>query len=461
MLIRRPQSPTNVPRGCARRWSQASMLAGAMVTLLGGSAGAAETETNPDPALKSYNLHGESTFIGQYNAPFQARYSGQNSLNAKGEFRETASATAYLGLRLWRGGEFYINPEMFHGFGLSETHGLGAFPNGEAQKGGSDKPQLYIARAFYRQTFGFGGETEQVADAPNQLAGTQDVSRLTLTAGRMPVVDIFDGNTYARDPREDFLNWTIYSQGAFDYAADQKGYGYGIVLDFNQKQWALRGGYFMMPRYSNAENFDLDVPRRGQYLLELETRHTIGGQPGKVRILGWLSRAYAGSYREALGDPSFDGETSIEDTRRSRTLYGFGITFEQAIRDDLGVFARASWRDAHSEVMAWTDADASLSAGLSLKGTRWGRPNDVVGLAGVVNFLGNDNRDYTAAGGLGINIGDGALSYRPEAVAESYYRFALRDNVALTFDYQLALNPGYNADRGPVSIFATRLRAGF
>ena len=420
-----------------------------------------DASPEPDAAAKPYSLHGESTFVWQANAPFRALYSGDNSLRAHGQGRETLSATMFVGLRLWRGGELYINPEMFQGFGLAGTHGLAGFPNGEAQKGGTAVPEVYLARGFVRQTFGLGGETEKVEDGPNQIAGQRDVARLTWTTGKLAPVDIFDGNSYARDPRDNFLNWSIYSHGAFDYAADQKGYGWGTVLDFNQKNWALRGGYFLEPKFSNSERFDLDIPRRGQYLLELETRHQIAGQAGKIRYLGWFARANAGNFREAVADPAFDPSGSIEATRRTRTLYGVGVSLEQAITADLGLFARASLRDGRNEVMAWTDVDRSVTAGLALKGTAWRRPDDTIGFAGVLNGLGRDYRRYLAAGGLGINIGDGQLSYRPEAVLETYYSLAVRRNVFLTLDYQFAPSPAYNADRGPVSIGAMRLHAHF
>ena len=422
---------------------------------------AEDTPADGDPAAKPYNLHGETTLVWQGNAPFRAAYSGDNSLRAHGQGRETLSATLFLGLRLWRGGEFYLNPEMFQGFGLANTHGAGGFFNGEAQKGGTATPIGYLARGFFRQTFELGGETEKIEDAPNKLAGTQSVSRLTWTTGKLAIVDIFDVNSYARDPRDNFLNWTAYSHGAFDNAADTKGYGWGTVLELNQKHWALRGGYFLEPTFSNSERFDHDIPRRGQYLLELETRHQIAGQAGKIRYLGWFARANAGNFDQAVADPAFDASDSIAATRRTRTLYGFGISLEQAITSDLGLFARASMRDGRNEVMAWTDVDRSLSVGLSLKGTAWRRPDDTVGLVGVVNGLDKNYRRYLAAGGLGINVGDGQLSYQPEALVETYYSLALRKNVFFSLDYQLAINPAFNADRGPVSVGAMRLHAHF
>ena len=312
-----------------------------------------------------------------------------------------------------------------------------------------------------RQTFGFGGEKETFEDEFNQLPGKKDVSRLTVTLGKLSVSDIFDENKYASDPRTNFWNWSMWESGAFDYAADQKGYTWGMALDFNQKTWALRGGYFLIPIFSNVQSLDHALLRRGQYVGELEMRYTLGSQPGTIKLLGWFSRANAGSYREALDDPAIDPNTAIEDSRRSRTKFGYAFSLEQALTKDLGAFARVSWADGQSEIMSFTDIDASLAVGLSLKGTRWGRPDDTVGLGGAVNALSSAHKDYIAAGGLGVLIGDGKLNYADERIWEAYYSLALRKRTFVTFDYQLATNPGYNGDRGPVSIFGTRFHADF
>ena len=408
-----------------------------------------------------FNFHAQTTFIGQGNLPFRSPYAGENSLNGRGELRESWTVTPSLGLRLWSGGEFYINPETFQGFGLASTHGLGGFANGEAQKGGSNVPEPYIARVFVRQTFGFGGEKEKLEDEFNQLPGKKDVSRLTVTLGKISVSDIFDENKYASDPRNNFWNWAMWESGAFDYAADQKGYTWGMALDFNQKSWALRGGYFLVPIFSNAQPLDQALLRRGQYVGELEMRYTLGSQSGTLKLLGWFSRANAGSYSEALADPAIDPNTAIEASRRTRTKYGYAVSLEQAVTKDLGAFARLSWADGQSEIMSFTDIDTSVAVGLSLKGTRWGRPDDTVGLGGAINGLSTAHRNFIAAGGLGVLIGDGKLTYADERILETYYSLALRKRTTVTFDYQLAVNPGYNSDRGPVSIFGTRLHYDF
>jgi high affinity Mn2+ porin len=373
--------------------------------------------------------------------------------------QETWSNSLFLNARLWEGGEVYYNPELLQGFGLNNTVGVAGFPSGEAQKSNFPYPHYNTSRLFLRQTFGFGGEQEELASGPSQLPGKVDVSRLTLQAGKFAVIDIFDGNAYAKDSRKDFMNWSMWAPGAFDYAADKLGLAYGATAELNQKQWALRAGYFLMDAESNSNNFDTRVFQRGEYVVELETRYSLFSQPGKLRTIAWLNSANSGSYRDTLNNPALN--LDISQTRIGRIKYGYVINLEQALTDEVGLFGRWSWNDGKTEIMAFTDIDASLSLGASIKGTRWGRPDDVIGIGGAINALSRDHRDFLAAGGLGPLIGDGLLNYRPERILESYYAFALNKQLTFTADYQFITNPAYNADRGPVSIFSGRLHGEF
>jgi high affinity Mn2+ porin len=273
------------------------------------------------------------------------------------------------------------------------------------------------------------------------------------------VPDIFDGNSYAKDTRKDFMNWSLWAAGAFDYSADKVGLTYGAVADLNQNHWALRGGYFLMVSESNANNFDTRLFQRGSYVLELETRYSLFSRPGKFRVITWLNSVFSGSYRETLDNPSLD--LDIAQTRRGRIKYGYVLSLEQSVTDDIGLFGRWSWNDGKTEIMAFTDIDASLSLGASIKGKPWGRPDDIIGIGTAFNGLSNDHRDFIAAGGLGVLIGDGRLNYRHEKVLEAYYALAVNKWLTWTIDYQLIANPAYNADRGPVSIFSGRVHAEF
>ena len=243
---------------------------------------------------------------------------------------------------------------------------------------------------------------------------------------------------------------------------DKIGWTWGAIVDLNQKHWAFRVGYFLEPTISNVNNFDMHIPVRGQYLAEYEWRYSLLNQPGKVRILGWLNRATMGSYSAAVAElPTTDNYPDITLTRQLRTNYGFVLNVEQAMTEDIGVFSRASWAPGRVEVMGWTECDESLSFGTQLKGTAWGRPEDRLGIAGVVEGLSAEARAYFAAGGLGVVIGDGQLNYRPEKILEAYYAYRLNKWTTLTFDFQYVVNPAYNSDRGPVSFFTGRAHAEF
>ncbi|MGC2779367.1 MAG: carbohydrate porin [Bradyrhizobium sp.] len=412
-----------------------------------------------DPESDRWEIHGQATVIGQGYPAFRAAYTGANSLTPARQFQETWSNSLYLNARLWDGGEVYYNPELLQGFGLSNTVGVGGFPNGEAQKSDFPYPHYNTSRLFLRQTFGFGGEQETLGSGQLQLAGKQDISRLTFQIGKFAVLDVFDGNAYAKDTRKDFMNWSVWAPGAFDYAADKLGLTYGATAELNQKNWALRAGYFLMDAVSNSNNFDMNVFRRGEYVVELETRYQLFSQPGHLRTIGWFNSVFAGSFRETLDNPALN--LDISQTRRGRGKFGYVISFDQALSDDVGLFGRWSWNDGKSEIMAFTDIDSSLSLGTSIRGARWGRPDDTIGIAGVSNGLSRDHRAFLAAGGLGPLIGDGGLNYRRENIVEAYYAYSINKYLTFTADYQFVSNPAYNADRGPVSIFSGRLHGDF
>jgi high affinity Mn2+ porin len=412
-----------------------------------------------DPESNRWEIHGQVTYLPQGYPSFRAPYTGTNSLTPAPQAQATWSNSLFLNARLWEGGEVYYNPELLQGFGLNDTVGAAGFPNGEAQKSNFPYPHYNTSRLFLRQTFGFGGEQEALASGPTQLGGKVDVSRLTVQAGKFAVIDVFDGNAYAKDARKDFMNWSMWAPGAMDYSADKVGLSYGATAELNQKQWALRSGYFLMQSVSNSNSFDTRLLERGMYLVELETRYQLFSQPGKLRTIAWLNSANSGSYRETLNNPAFDLDIAL--TRRGRTKYGYVINVEQAVTDDIGLFGRWSWNDGKTEIMAFTDIDASLSLGTSIKGTKWGRPDDVIGIGGALNSLSRDHRDFIAAGGLGVLIGDGALNYKRERILETYYAYALTKQLTLTADYQLITNPAYNADRGPVHVFSGRFHGEF
>jgi high affinity Mn2+ porin len=417
---------------------------------------------SPEEAEKvepeSWAVLGQSTFLPQYHPGFRSPFRGANSLDPHEQARETFDLTLYAGLRPWRGAEFWINPEVDQGFGLSNTTGVAGFVSGEAYKLGKAEPYFVIQRAFLRQTIDLSGDTEQLKPDLNQLAGIQTANRLVFTIGKFSVVDIFDTNQYAHDPRNDFLNWSIIDQGAFDYAANAWGYTYGAAAEWYQDRWTILTGLFDLSTVPNGLNISPGI-RQWQFVGELEERHTLSDQPGKFKILYWLTRGNLGTYADALALAAATGETpSTAAVRRFRTKDGVGLNVEQQLVTDLGFFARASLSQGIVEEDAFTDINQSISAGLSLTGARWDRPADTLGLAGAINRISHEGKLYLAAGGIGGIIGDGRLpNAGPEQIIEAYYRMSVLSFAHVTADYQFVRNPAYNRDRGPVSVFGLRL----
>jgi high affinity Mn2+ porin len=432
--------------------------------------GAAEPEKEkkgeaiPDRGPGSWEIHGQTTFIYQGYPAFGALYDGPQSLPSIGQSRQTWTTSAFLGVRLWKGAELYFNPELLQGFGLADTTGAAGFPNGEAQKSNFPYPRFSVSRLFLRQEIGLGGETETVESDYGQLSAVKDVSRLTFQIGRFAVHDLFDTNDYAQDSRADFMNWSIWAAGAFDYAADRIGLTYGVAAELNQPFWAFRLGYFLVGNEPNSNVFDTNLFSRGMYNAELEVRYKLNDRPGTFKLGGWMHETFAGNYNDALNLLTYAGldpNDAIVQTRQGRAMYGYYLNLQQEIADDLGVFARWSWNDGQSEISAFTDINASLSGGVSIKGNRWGRPDDTVGIGGAINFLSPPLASFLAQGGLGVLVGDGQLTYAPERVLEAYYALQLTKGMTVTADYQLLDNPAYNAARGPINVFSGRLHMQF
>jgi high affinity Mn2+ porin len=407
-----------------------------------------------------WNAHGQMTVIAQGHGTFRSPYVGPNSLSPNPQARNTSTMTAFLGFRPWEGGEIYLNPELMQGFGLDSVHGVAAFPNGEAQKSTFPTPRFNMARMYLRQTFGLGGEQEVIPDGPNQLATKQDIDRVSVTVGKFSVLDFFNLNAYSGEPRTGFINWNMYGGGSYDWTMDRLSWTWGAMTEINQKHWAFRVGYFLLPSVSNVDNFDMQIPRHGEVAAELELRYELFTQPGKLRLFGWVNHGTMGSYTDAVALPVTSADyPDIEATRKTRTNYGVAVNLEQAITRDLGVFSRVTWSPGQTELIGWTDVHRSASLGAQLKGTAWGRPNDKIGVAGIVEELSNNAQTYFALGGLGIVIGDGQLNYRPEKVLEAYYAYSINRWSTFTLDYQFVANPAYNADRGPVSFYSVRYHA--
>ena len=411
---------------------------------------------------ETFAIHGQATFIDQYHPAFRSPYRGPNSLDPGSRGDETVNITAYAGARPWDGGEAWADLEMDQGFGLSNTLGVAAFTNGEGSKVGKAVPYLRLHRLFFRQTFDLGGEREAVEGAANQLAGSRSHDNLVLTLGKFSPTDIFDGNSYAHDPMHDFLNWGMIEAGPWDYAADAWGYSYGGAAEWNVSDWSLRAGLFNLSRIPNGTEL---VRGFGQYQIDLEAerRFSIGGRDGKIRLLAFASRGRLANYNDAVALALATHQTADASlVRKGSWKSGLSLNGEQAISDDLGIFARATLDDPSKEGDDFTDMANSVAFGASLKGASWDRRDDTVGLAFETGGIGHAAQRFFALGGLGILIGDGRLDHASrENVLESYYSAALWKGIYATLDYQFIANPAYNADRGPVSVFGVRLHGEF
>jgi len=413
-----------------------------------------------------FSLHGQTTLIAQGVPGFRSPYAGANSL-VPHQARQTTTATIFLGLKLTDSTEIYYNPEFSQGFGLSGTHGVAGFVNGEAQKAGAPFPKLRSNRYYVKQTINLGGETVEVPDGPNQVATRYDAERITLIAGKFALGDFFDGNIYAHDPRVDFFNWSLWGSSAWDFPANLPGFTQGVYAEYNRPEFAIRAAYTQVPKEPSNDVFDPRVFRRAGLNAEFEYRYTLPGldQPGKVRFGLFSNVANSANNREIVTLTQLGLFSDINDAataaRKPRRKTGGYINLEQALTPELGLFARASLNDGRTEEVSFTDVDQSFSGGLSLKGKAWGRPDDTIGVGAAMNGLSPSHRAAFANGFYGLLVGDGTLRYGRERALETYYALNLTKFVTLTFDYQFVDNPGYNRDRGPAHFFASRLHADF
>jgi high affinity Mn2+ porin len=409
--------------------------------------------------LENWSVHGQMTYLHQYAPSFTAPYKGPNSLQSNAA-RETWDATLYLGRRLWNGGELWINPEIDQGFGLSNTLGVAGFPSGEAYKVGFMHPYLRIPRVMIRQTINLGGTTAKVESSINQFAGSQTANRVVITAGKFSVSDTFDTITYAHDPRNDFMNWTLVDAGTFDYAADAWSFTYGAAVEWYQGPWTARGGIFDLSIVPNS--IELDHFNQYQLVYELEHRHEWAGRPGKVAVVGFLTRGRMGRFDDAVALSEQSGmPANTASVRHYAGRPGVNLNVEQQLDSDVGLFGRLGWANGEFEPYEFTDVDRTASVGLSFGGKRWSRPGDTFGLAAVINDISNAHVAYLNDGGLGILVGDGQIPHAGrEEIVETYYRLPLA-SWQVTADYQFIVHPAYNRDRGPVSVLSLRLRAQF
>lgn len=425
----------------------------------------ADPEVDSEKAIPDdtawYSLHGQATYVLQYKNKFNSPYVGDKSLLSTGDVGKsyTVTVTPFMGVRLWQGAEVFYNPEAAEGVPFSNLSGLGGFTNGEMQRGNLVPMQFYNARAFIRQTIGLGGGVEHIEDGPNQIKGNVDKRRVTLTYGWVSALDYFDSNRYSHDPRTQFLNWSIMAAGAYDFAANGRGYTYGVVGEYFDAGWTVRLARLAMPKSPNGMSLDYQLTQQYGDTVEVEREHKLLGQDGAVRLLLFQNRGIMAKFSDAVNQAQ-QGGYSPPNILTSRTGYqqkwGYVINAEQAMFDDVGVFARWSWNNGQSETEAFTDISRSLSAGTSIKGSFWRRPDDTYGLAFSFNGISSSQINYLSQGGSTMFIGDGKIAYQGERILETYYSVNLFKGAYLSADYQYIQNPAYNSNRGPVSFFGLR-----
>lgn len=410
---------------------------------------------------QQFSFHFQETTITQYKPAFSAPYSGANSLSTLSETQTSLTTSLFGAARLWKGAEAVFDPEISGGAGLSKTLGVAGFPNGETFRVGEVAPKIYIARLYFQQNFEWGTEKDTITDDQNQLAGLKSKRYFSFTVGKFGMADFFDGNEFSHDPRTQFMNWALMDNAAWDYPANTRGYVLGAFTELGQPNWTLRFAFTMVTTTANGAIWDAKILHANTQTLEYERRYTINGQKGTVRVLGFLNNGKFGNYAQAIAQ---NPTAPVVDTTQAygRHKYGFGISADQYLSKDFGVFAKVSYNDGHTETWFFTEIDRSLSFGGVLKGTSWKRPDDELGLAFVGNGLSAPHRQYLADGGYGFLIGDGRLNYSPEMIAELYYKInAFQKKFWLTPDYQFILHPAYNTDRGPVNVFSLRAHIEF
>jgi high affinity Mn2+ porin len=401
---------------------------------------------------------------------------GANSLNAGVENKQTNDLTFFLGLHLSEDTALYINPEVDQGFGISNTLGIAGYSSGSAYKVGSVAPYGRIPRIFLRHMINLGGDLESIEEGPNQFAIDITHDNLTLSVGKFGVVDIFDTNRFAHDPRADFLNWSILDMGAFDYAADSWGYTYGLAAELTLSNWTFRTGLFDLSSVPNSEILDSSF-KQFEWVNEVERRYKVGQQEGSVKLLAYVNKAHMGSYVDAVNfalkgstnaacpvtsaaaDGSVAASTSCVRTYTSQG--GLGLNLQHKLSSEAGFFARLSLNQGRKETYDFTDINQSLSEGFLFHGKSWGRGEDTIGVAAVVNALSGDAKSYFAHGGMGVLIGDGWLNYGLEKTSEVFYNCSVMKHLNVGLDFQYTINPGYNRDRGPVFVAGGRVHLDF
>jgi hypothetical protein len=415
--------------------------------------------THPDSRV--WWLSGQINLIEQAHGSFPARYSGPHSFRSTSEVTVSGVLTLYTGLRLGHGWEVFADVESAGGRGLSDAFGLAGFTDLDVVRNPSLGSAPYLARLMVRKIIALSSEQVDVTPTPLALAPHLPARRLEIRAGKVGIVDFFDLNAVGSDSHLQFTNWTVDNSGAYDYAADTRGYTYAVIAEYDAPRWALRGAVALMPTVANGIVLDWNVAQSRGQNLELELRPT----PAlALRLLGYSNHANMGSYSDAI-QAFHDGQDPTPDIeahrRQGRVKYGLGANVDYSFPGGVRLFGRTGWNSGDSESFAYTEANNTAAIGGDVSGVRWHRADDRFGLAFVSNGLSAEHREYLRLGGLGFLLGDGNLRYGRETIVETYYTAHLLRGLFASAGAHLIVNPGYNRDRGPVLVQVARVHVDF
>jgi high affinity Mn2+ porin len=420
----------------------------------------------PHSESSRYWISGQANVVLQWHGSFPAQYTGTNSLRPEPENGTSKVYTLYLGYELTPTTEVFLDMESAGGHGLSDALGLAGITNLDVVRNTTLSQVPYVARLMLRQIIPLSDERVEADRDELHLATSLPARRIEFRIGKFDLADFFDLNTWGSDSHLQFLNWTVDNDGAWDYAANTRGYTDGLVAEYDDHWFAARFAEALMPKVANGINLDADIARARAENLELEAHgKLIAHRAGTIRLLSYLNHADMGNYREAIDDYLASPRTSPPDIiatrRQGRHKYGFGLNFEQEITPQVGVFGRLGWSDGRNESFAYTEDDRTLQLGGFANGSSWHRHNDRAGIVFVANGIVAAHQQYLALGGLGFLLGDGGLTYGPEKIFEGFYTAHVWRGFFASFDLQHINNPGYNQARGPVTVPGLRLHVEF
>ncbi len=410
-------------------------------------------------------ISGQENVIFQGHPAFPAKYSSNNSLKPSKEERTSFVSTLYLGVQATKTTELFLDIESAAGHGISDAFGLAGFTNLDVVRNPTLGVAPYLARIMVHQTIPLSSTTAEASRGPLSLATRVPVRRLEFRAGKFGTADFFDLNSIGSDSHLQFLNWTIDNNGAYDYAADTRGYTYGAILEFQDRNWGVRFGEMLMPEVANGINLVWNLRRARAENIEFEFRSSlIAKRSGTVRLLSYVNHANMGSYRQVIADFLANHTAAPDITAHpfhNTIKYGFGLNAEQEITGRLRVFTRLGWNEGQHESYAYTEVDNTALIGADYRGERWRRPLDKAGIAFARNGITKDHSLYLKLGGRGFLLGDGTLTYGREQIVEMYYNLHVWRGIFTAADLQYITNPGYNRDRGPVPVPGLRLHVDF